>query len=115
MDYYNDVVFVTIGLSRILYHDSIQGWIKRGPSGIIGTNIADAKETVATIMNDFQSHQTRDLDDLDVLLKERGTRVVWWKGYQKLDSAEKMAKRSDSQPREKIVDLESQLKAACVD
>lgn len=29
----------------------VSGWLKRGPSGIIGTNITDAKETVASIMN----------------------------------------------------------------
>ena len=29
------------------------GWLKRGPSGIIGSNIMDAKDTVATIIKDW--------------------------------------------------------------
>ena len=31
------------------------GWIKRGPSGVIGTNKKDAHETVATIFEDLES------------------------------------------------------------
>jgi len=31
------------------------GWLKRGPSGIIGTNIPDAKDTVASILRDLKS------------------------------------------------------------
>lgn len=36
----------------------VTGWLKRGPSGIIGTNIADAKDTVTTIIHDLEKNYT---------------------------------------------------------
>lgn len=36
------------------------GWARRGPSGIIGTNIADARSVVAAIVEDIRSAQTLD-------------------------------------------------------
>ena len=33
----------------------VSGWLKRGPTGIIGSNIADAKETTAAILEDLKS------------------------------------------------------------
>mmetsp|Transcript_12330 Transcript_12330/g.16149 ORF Transcript_12330/g.16149 Transcript_12330/m.16149 type:complete len:584 (-) Transcript_12330:469-2220(-) len=100
------------------------GWVKRGPSGIIGTNIPDARETVNTILHDLQSNETiRDDDDnvnnqdsnngdLKTLLEERGVQVVDWSAYQRLEEKEEASKRSESQPREKITDLQKQIEAA---
>jgi adrenodoxin-NADP+ reductase len=90
------------------------GWLKRGPTGIIGTNITDAKDTVATIVHDLSTTGSRDgaTGDLETLLQDRNIEYVSWEGYRKLDSIEKREKRSENQPREKIVDLDLQLKAA---
>lgn len=88
------------------------GWLKRGPTGIIGTNIMDAKDTVATIIQDAET----DFDaislpasslDLDALLADCA--VVTWEGYQQIQKAEASGKRTEDQPREKIVDLERQI------
>ena len=99
------------------------GWIKRGPSGIIGTNISDAKETVASILRDISTdvappHIGREQynhgrEGLDAILKERETQVVDWPGYIKIDLAEKSASnlRHEDQPREKMTRVEDMLAA----
>ena len=97
------------------------GWIKRGPNGIIGTNIADAKETVATIMADLASEPAviscdvngiNGITDIRELMEIRGVQVVDWYGYRRIELKERTIRRSEHQPREKIVKLEDQLAAA---
>ena len=95
------------------------GWLKRGPSGIIGTNIGDARETVATILSDLRSDTDfsfsgRNTKSSDILseLHERGIQVVDWEGYRRIEEQESARRRSSSQPREKIVSVEEQLKAS---
>ena len=92
----------------------VSGWLKRGPTGIIGTNITDAKDTVATILEDLQHLQQRFLpkDDVIALLEQRGVQVVKWEEYQNINNVEKTSKRSTDQPRNKLVGLDTQLKAA---
>ena len=95
------------------------GWLKRGPSGIIGTNIPDAKDTVASMLHDIptlppkapsdsQSHQLEDL------LKERGVEYLDWDGYQRIDIVESSLhhKRHPDQPREKITSRQELLDIA---
>ena len=81
------------------------GWYKRGPSGIIGTNIMDAKDTVATVVQDV-AEQTVSNKDRDLASLLGNVAVVDWEGYQRIVQAEDAGKRSPKQPREKIVDLE---------
>jgi len=96
------------------------GWIKRGPSGIIGTNIQDAKDTVAAILTDLEvGLLTKDNDTaslrgrlgLDALLKQRNTRIVDWQSYAKIDAAEKEPSRlrTEGQPREKMTSIQDML------
>ena len=99
------------------------GWIKRGPSGIIGTNIQDAKDTVAAILTDLEAGaltidatstangSLRGRSGLDALLKERNTKVVDWESYAKIDAAEKEPSRlrAEGQPREKITNIQDML------
>lgn len=86
------------------------GWYKRGALGIIGTNIMDAKDTVATIVQDVVSQspdflsQAAKEGDLSSILKD--CPVVDWEGYQRIVQAESAHKRTPEQPREKIVDLD---------
>ncbi len=98
----------------------VSGWLKRGPSGIIGTNITDAKDTVASIMEDVMSgkiHLSCDVDakrgrdGLDTLLEQRNIEKVDWSGYEKIDSTEKDPSRlrSSKQPREKITSVQEML------
>jgi ferredoxin--NADP+ reductase len=54
------------------------GWIKRGPSGLIGTNKADSKETVDLLLRDAEMLRRRTLSvDVPELLARRGIQVVF--------------------------------------
>jgi adrenodoxin-NADP+ reductase len=90
------------------------GWLKRGPSGIIGTNISDAKDTVSSIVNDLRDIAESKVDGrvgLDSLLSERNIQVIDWESYQRIDAAEKDTSRlrSDGQPREKFTNVDEML------
>lgn len=69
----------------------VAGWIKRGPSGIIGTNKKDAGATVAALLADAETlpeASSPDLAALPSLLDERGVRVVTFEGWNAIDAAE---------------------------
>jgi NADPH-dependent glutamate synthase beta subunit-like oxidoreductase len=93
------------------------GWLKRGPSGIIGTNIGDAKDTVASIVHDLESSESEfesrhPSGDIQSLLEERSVDVVRWDGYMRIEREERKRRRSESQPREKITDINDMLHTA---
>lgn len=95
----------------------VSGWLKRGPSGIIGTNIMDAKDTVVNIVKNLGSDDVANGDAsprLLSLLKERDVPVVRWSNFQKINAEETSParKRNDKQPREKITDIKALLEAA---
>ena len=59
----------------------VAGWIKRGPTGIIGTNKRDARDTVRNLLTDaptLPQAPVRDPDALPRELSERGVRVTTW-------------------------------------
>ena len=43
----------------------VAGWLKRGPSGIIGTNINDAKETLQTLLHDAKLGNIPEISGVD--------------------------------------------------
>lgn len=99
----------------------VSGWLKRGPSGIIGTNIMDAKDTVINIVKDLESAEEGTVGQkqdasykLMDLLKNRDVPVVKWSDFQKIDAVETslLRKRTKQQPREKITEVKKLLKAA---
>jgi adrenodoxin-NADP+ reductase len=94
------------------------GWLKRGPSGIIGTNITDARETVACILEDKKGGKLdkfgldSPLASLRSLLQTRGkdtTKLVDWQSWLKIDEKERADGLSVGKPREKIVSVEKML------
>jgi adrenodoxin-NADP+ reductase len=97
----------------------VSGWLKRGPSGIIGTNIADAKDTVASIAKDCYGAETscqRNESSLMLasLLEERSVQFVDWEAYKRIDATETnfTRRRSEGQPREKLTTRRELLAAA---
>lgn len=93
----------------------VAGWLKRGPSGIIGTNISDAKDTVASIAKDLVNQAIKaDGISLKSLLEKRGVKVVDWDAYERIDATETddSRKRSKDQPREKLHSIDEMLRAA---
>ncbi len=91
------------------------GWIKRGPSGVIGTNKKDATETVDNLLADARAGllPQRDEDaDLDLLLAERGVEVVTYAGWGAIDALERARGEAEGRPRVKLCTWEELLAAA---
>lgn len=88
----------------------VAGWLKRGPSGIIGTNKPDGAETAAAVAEDLAILGGRPVrDDLLELLGERGVQVVDWAGWLRLEDHEAGLGGSTGRGRVKVHDLGSML------
>jgi ferredoxin--NADP+ reductase len=93
----------------------VTGWIKRGPTGVVGTNKSDAAETVASLLADAGSlppAEQRDPDAIVSLLRERGSEVVTWDGWTAIEAAEEALGAGRGCPRVKLSTLEQLLEAA---
>ena len=71
----------------------VAGWIKRGPTGVIGTNKSDANESVATLLSDAElgalpAPVHPDRGALTDLLAARGVRVFTLDDWEAIDAAE---------------------------
>jgi ferredoxin--NADP+ reductase len=93
------------------------GWIKRGPSGVIGTNKKCAQETVDALFEDLQSGSLGDpeapeKEAIEELLRERGVDFVSFPGWQAIDAAETARGEPQGRPRVKFVRVEEMLEAA---
>jgi ferredoxin--NADP+ reductase len=80
------------------------GWIKRGPSGVIGTNKKDATETVELLLEDARAGLLAATNprDLGELLEEKGAEFVEYEGWQAIDAAERSAGEPLGRPRVKL-------------
>ncbi|KAI8470287.1 MAG: NADP adrenodoxin-like ferredoxin reductase [Monoraphidium minutum] len=95
------------------------GWVKRGPTGIIGTNSMDADETVDSMLRDAPPGGPRPGRDgaeggagLQQLLGARGARAVAWGGWGRIDAEEQRRGAEAGKVREKLADVESMLRVA---
>jgi ferredoxin--NADP+ reductase len=91
------------------------GWIKRGPSGVIGTNKKDATETVELLLEDARAGKLSPGSDaaaIDDLLRERGVAVVTQSGWEAIDAAERGAGEPLGRPRVKLAEWDTLLEAA---
>ncbi|MFD9459447.1 FAD-dependent oxidoreductase [Streptomyces sp. NPDC060027] len=67
----------------------VAGWIKRGPTGVIGTNRPCAKETVTSLLEDAPALVRREVaEDPLAALRAEGVRPVEWAGWQAIERAE---------------------------
>ena len=78
------------------------GWIKRGPIGVIGTNKADARETIAHLVADLTDAPPRQLADLDQVLAERGFAPSTLEDWERIDAAEQTRGEESGRARAKI-------------
>jgi ferredoxin/flavodoxin---NADP+ reductase len=93
------------------------GWIKRGPSGVIGTNKRDAQETVDFLLEDLHEGRLNEpsdpsRDSLEALLSERKPELVSYAGWEAIDAAEKSAGEPQGRPRVKLCSFDELLEAA---
>lgn len=93
------------------------GWAKRGPTGVLGSNKRDARETVGNLLADLSCGDgtaTRDPDAIavDRLLRDRGVAVVDADGWRAIDAHERAVGARTGRPRVKLTQRETLLGVA---
>jgi ferredoxin/flavodoxin---NADP+ reductase len=109
-----------------LLGEYVVGWIKRGPSGVIGTNKKDAQETVDAIFADMAtnnghpgtaSHEPEkpDPEAIERLLRERQPQLVTYEGWEAIDRHERALGEAVGRPRVKLTSIEEMLEIAAAE
>ena len=104
----------------------VVGWIKRGPSGVIGTNKKDAQETVDAIFADIgpaaggegpARHKPAepDPDTVENLLRERQPQLVTYEGWEAIDRHERALGEASGRPRVKLTNIDEMLSIAAAE
>jgi len=90
------------------------GWIKRGPSGIIGTNRACAVETVHSLLEDVEKFDVTKpgREGLYKILDSNGVQYINYSQWEIIDAAEIAAGEPKGKPREKFTRLDEMLALA---
>ena len=88
----------------------VAGWIKRGPSGVIGTNKKDSQDTVDTLVADLAGASLREVsaeyaDELVRWLLERQPALVTDDHWQLIDAHERSAGEPHGRPRVKLASV----------
>jgi ferredoxin--NADP+ reductase len=85
----------------------VAGWIKRGPSGVIGTNKKCAQESTERLLEDLDAGRlpepTDEPDTLIERLRARGVPVVDYAGWEAIDAHERSRGEAEGRPRVKLV------------
>ncbi|KOS57321.1 4Fe-4S binding protein [Rhodococcus rhodochrous] len=94
----------------------VAGWIKRGPTGVIGTNRYCAAETVEAIVADHERallpRPSRTGDDLASIVEARCPGVFGFDGWRRIDRYERTEGRRRGRARQKLVEVEAMLAVA---
>ena len=94
------------------------GWIKRGPSGVIGTNKKDAQETVDSLFADLEAGRIPEGElagergSIEALLTERRPDHVTFEGWQAIDATEVEAGKPLGRPRVKLCRVDELVEAS---
>ena len=94
----------------------VSGWIKRGPTGVIGTNKPDAAETVETMLADAGRGAVLSPPDpapeaVEALLRARQPELVTWPEWLRLNEVETRRGQASSRPRAKLCTVAEMLAA----
>ena len=90
------------------------GWIKRGPSGLIGTNNGDSADTIRLLLEDvpnLKAAQSPDDRPLEQLIADRGIRKVSYEDWLTIDQAEVDRGKAAGKPRDNFVHVDQMLAA----
>ena len=111
----DDACVVPNESGRVVPGTYVAGWIKRGPTGFIGTNKSCAAQTVHELVADYNAGLLTDPTDkpgaLDRLVRQRQPDVVDSAGWVAIDEAER-ARGGDARPRDKFTAIPDMLAAA---
>ena len=99
---------------EICPNEYVVGWAKRGPTGIIGTNKADALETAKLLLEDYRNRQAETLIDsrsqvIVRMLQSKKIPFVPFEDWKILDQTEIEVGEKKLKPREKITTVEEML------
>jgi ferredoxin/flavodoxin---NADP+ reductase len=88
----------------------VAGWIKRGPSGVVGTNKADAHDTIKVLVAEQTNLPTIDAEHakpeaVDKLLESKGVHFISFKHWQALDAHELQLGVAQGRPRVKVTNI----------
>lgn len=111
----NDAGRVVDADGKVVPGEYVAGWLKRGPTGVIGTNKSDAAETVRSLLADVPAVREahgEPRDDVEDVLADRGLSVVSYDDWLAIETEEGKLGRSLGRNRVKIVGWENLL-AAC--
>ncbi len=94
----------------------VSGWIKRGPTGVIGTNKPDAAETVAAMVEDLENGRVlrptnADRAAVESLISARQPHSVSFDDWRRLDELEVSAGEPNGRPRVKLTSIDEMLAA----
>jgi len=90
----------------------VAGWIKRGPSGVIGTNKPDAAETVKNLIADAPTLAPCERPHSDALieyLRGKGVKAIDFDAWKRIDAAEIERGQTTGKPREKFTRVDEML------
>jgi ferredoxin--NADP+ reductase len=113
----NDAGRVTEEDGTLRRGEYVVGWIKRGPSGVIGTNKKDAQETVDALLADLQAGGLLDppaasADAVERLMRARKPDTISYAGWSEIDRHEQALGQSAGRPRVKLTRIEEMLRVA---
>ncbi|OBK82080.1 FAD-dependent oxidoreductase [Mycobacterium sp. 1164985.4] len=96
-------------------NEYVVGWIKRGPTGVIGSNKSDSQETVDTLIADLSGAQLSDFDEnhsrrLAEWLVERQPKVITDDHWRLIDEYERSAGEPHGRPRVKLTSVAEMLR-----
>ena len=99
---------------EVVLGEYVAGWIKRGPSGVIGTNKADAMESVAMLLEDAPTlprvaDEAADPEAIEALLRQRAVDYIDFSAWQRLDAFESSQGQSQGRPRVKVTRIRDML------
>jgi ferredoxin--NADP+ reductase len=108
-------VMIAIDSNEQVIGDYVAGWIKRGPSGIIGTNKPDSVETAQKLLEDIEAgkHWTPDSDGAAILklIQSRKPDYVTYQDWLLIDQIEIERGQAQGRPRLKFTDVSEMLSA----
>lgn len=92
------------------------GWIKRGPTGVIGTNKPDAGETVECMIEDLEAGKTLDpdhpnIESVQALVRQRQPHFFTYEDWKHIDQLEMARGKEEGRPRVKFTTTEEMLTA----
>jgi ferredoxin--NADP+ reductase len=112
----NDGGRVTDADGTHLVGEYVSGWIKRGPSGVIGTNKKDSQDTVDKILEDAVAGRLNQpsSDDIDAMIETHCEHAVTWEGWQAINAIETAAGEASApgRPRVKLTEWAALREAA---